>query len=170
MTVFRQIMILFIVIALSATWCELSFGDEISDSATAWKRWKDISAAIALRELDGPDDIIEKAEIIDDRVDELRRENERLKKEILKRRQRLDGLLSQKDSLQGIADIKMGGDFQMRQNLSDISDRIQATTGQIEAYGNSQAELEKQINRMSKLAMSYREKARLLHIKEGGAL
>ena len=41
------------------------------DPAFSWKSWADISRAIALRPLDGPEDILEKREIIEDRLDDL---------------------------------------------------------------------------------------------------
>ena len=39
--------------------------------AYIWKTWADLSRAIELRKLDGPEDIIEKADIIEDRIDDL---------------------------------------------------------------------------------------------------
>ena len=53
-------------------------GARVEDPVQAWRHWKQIDRAIALDELDGPDDILGKEEIIEDRIDDLTEEGARL--------------------------------------------------------------------------------------------
>ena len=169
MTSFRRITILFIVIALSAMRHGQVFGDESTDSATAWKGWKDISTAVALRDLDGPDDIIEKAEIIDDRVDELKREKVRLKQRAEEFKKKLEIISDQRDTLRDLAETQRGGDPQTRRHIQDQTERIREIKKTLKTLSEMIPELEKELTRMKNLASAYREKARVLRLQEGGA-
>jgi hypothetical protein len=169
MRAFRKILSLICALMILAMGYTHAVAGEIEDSATAWKRWKNIDAAIALRPLDGPGDIIEKAEIIDDRTDELSSEKIRLNKEIDFQQKKLVNLRNQREVLQDLADIQMGGDSQTRQRLQDLAERIRRGEILLKLYRESILELENEFARMKKLAAMYREKARLLRLKEGGA-
>ncbi len=169
MRVSRKILILICVLMISAMGYTHAIAGEIDDSATAWKRWKNIDAAIALRPLDGPGDIIEKAEIIDDRADELDGEKIRLNNEIDTHSKKLANLRNQREILRDLADIQMGGDRQTRQRLQDLAERIRGGENQLKRRRESVLALGKELARMKNLAAMYREKARLLRIKEGSA-
>ena len=145
-----------------------ALADDTLDSITAWQRWKSIDSAIELRPLDGPEDIIEKAEIIEDRVDALTNEKTRLEAEIELSRQKLQTLNDQRDTLQQLDEIKQGGDMQIRQRLHDLTDRIQREQNLLEKRVESVGELCVELARMRELAAEYREKARLLKLEEGG--
>jgi len=141
---------------------------ETEDSITAWKRWKSIEAAIELRELDGPEDIIEKAEIIEDRADDLAREKARLESEAESVRERLRRLEDQREVLRELEEIRLSGAPRARQRLQDISGRIRREEALLKKIGASVAGLGEELAGMSALAAEYREKARLLRIEEGG--
>lgn len=144
------------------------FAGDLEKSITAWKEWKNIDAAIALRPLDGPEDILEKVEIIQDRIDELEREKIRLDKEMEVNHQKLENLRNQREVLYDIAEIKQGRDSQTRQRLNDLAERIRMEEKLIKLRRQSSLELEKEFTRMKKMANDYREKARLLKLEEGG--
>ncbi len=142
--------------------------DEKVNPVFAWKEWKSIDAAIALRPLDGPEDILEKVEIIQDRVDELDKEKARLVKENKISEKRLRNLISQKEVLQDLADIRMGGDSQSRQRLNDLAERIRREKRMVDMRLESISMLEKESGRLMNIIAEYGEKARLMKIKEGG--
>ncbi|MEW6443520.1 MAG: hypothetical protein AB1640_21480 [bacterium] len=135
----------------------------------AWKSWKSIEAAIALHPLDGPDDMLEKVEIIEDRVDALDGERIRLQTEAAQNLERLRALRMQRESLQDLAEIKPGGDPQTRQRLHDLSERTRREEILLELRRESVDELEEELVRMRGLAAAYREKAGNLMIREQGA-
>jgi chromosome segregation ATPase len=142
-------------------------GDE--NPFSAWKNWKSIEPAIALRDLDGPEDIVEKAEIIEDRIDELTREKARLEKQAASADQKIQTLSNQRQVLQDLADVQMGGDTQTRQRLQDLAERIRREKGLQRLRKGTIRELKSELSRMINLAGKYREKAREIKVKEGGA-
>ena len=167
MTVVRSVILILMALLFMGGVC--AFADDTEDAITAWKRWKSIEAAIAVRPLDGPDDIIEKAEIIEDRADELKGEKARLEREADLNRQKLRTLRSQREVLQDLAEIKPGGDSQTRNRLQDVAERIGREEMLLKMRRQSVAELEEELVQMKKLAVKYREKARDLMIQERGA-
>ena len=167
MTVVRSVILILMVLLFMGGVC--AFAEDTGDAITAWKRWKSIEAAIAVRPLDGPDDIIEKAEIIEDRADELKGEKARLEREADLNRQKLRTLRSQREVLQDLAEIKPGGDSQTRNRLQDVAERIGREEMLLKMRRQSAAELEEELVQMKKLAVKYREKARDLMIQERGA-
>jgi len=166
MTVVRSVIL--ILMALLFMGGVYAFAGDTEDAITAWKRWKSIDAAIAVRPLDGPDDIIEKAEIIEDRADELKGEKARLEREADLNRQKLRTLRSQREVLQDLAEIKPGGDSQTRNRLQDVAERIGREEMLLRMRLQSVAELEQELIRMKGLAVEYRKKAENLMIKERG--
>ncbi|MBZ0271892.1 hypothetical protein K8I61_07625 [bacterium] len=133
----------------------------------AWKSWTSIDAAIAIRELDGPEDIIEKAEIIEDRVDALARERERVKAEETEIAERTASLREQRQALREIADLQFGGDVRARQRLRDLAERIRGGEAAVAARRASAAEIETERSRLAALAEEYRRKAETLRKREG---
>ena len=167
MTVSRSVILILMALVFMGGVC--AFADDTEDAITAWKRWKSIEAAIEVRPLDGPDDIIEKAEIIEDRADELKGEKARLQTEAELNRQKLQTLRRQRESLQDLREIKPGGDSQTRNRLYDLAERIGREERLLKMRRESAAELEKEFAHMNELALEYREKARDLMIRERGA-
>ncbi|MCZ7583120.1 MAG: hypothetical protein M5R36_07170 [Deltaproteobacteria bacterium] len=164
---FRAVPVLLLTAAISLSSAVLARADD-APSPDAWKQWKSIDAAIALRPLDGPDDIVEKAEIIEDRVDDLAREKTRLQAELDSGGQRLDNLRRQREALQDLAEIQRGGDPQTRQRLHDLAGRIRREETRLADLRSSLAGLEKELERMRALAADYRAKAETLKQREGG--
>lgn len=164
----HRFMALFAVFLLWILGTVCAFADFSENGIFAWKKWRSIDAAVALRPLDGPEDIREKAEIIEDRIDELKREKARLQTEIALGSQKLQSLKNQKTVLQELEDVKIGSDSQGRQRLQDISERIRREEQLLKLKRKSLAELEVEITKMTSLAAEYRGKARILEIQEGG--
>ena len=168
MTAVRSMSLILSALVIWVTAGVYAVAQETEDSITEWKRWKSIEAAVTPRPLDGPEDIIEKAEIIEDRADDLEREKARLEVEAQRGRERLRRLEDQRGVLREIEEIRLSGDSRSRQRLQDISERIRREEALLKRIGESVAGLEEELARMSALAAEYREKARLLKIKEGG--
>jgi hypothetical protein len=158
-----------VLMALLFTGGVRAFAGDTEDAVTAWKRWKSIEAAIEVRPLDGPDDIIEKAEIIEDRADELKGEQARLEMEADLNHQKLRALRSQREVLKDLAEIKPAGDPQTRNRLNDLAERIGREERQLKMRRRSVAEMEEELIRLRGLAVEYREEAENLMIREGGA-
>ncbi len=97
---------------------------DADDDIFAWRSWKSLDAAIALRPLDGPDDIDEKIEIVQDRLDALGRERARLEKDRQTAEQALDALRARRNVLRELSDIRTGGDARTRQTLKELTDQI----------------------------------------------
>jgi len=135
---------------------------------TAWQRWKDIGPAIALDPLDGPADILEKVEIIEDRVDELVKEKARLEKEIELNRQQLFILRNQRQTLQELSQIQPQGNSQTSQRLHDLTERINREENLLRIKNESIAGLRRELTHLQTLAAEYREKAKRLQREEGG--
>ncbi len=165
----RPILIFLLATVLTGVAGTTVLAEESVDSINAWKRWKKIDDAIAPRPLDGPEDILEKAEIIEDRVDELKREKARLDKELEFSRQLLQNLINQKEIIEDLAEVQQGGDTQSRRRIHDLTDRIQREEELVKERKESISGLQTELSRMSTLAASYREKAKNLKIHEGGS-
>lgn len=136
------------------------------DQLTAWKHWKDISTAILIRTLDGPEDILEKAEIIEDRRDQLTREKTRLKEARENKSQRLEAWENQRDILHELDAFGRGKDLQSRQHQLDLTEQIREERNQIARLEESLEEIEGEISRYHQLANQYRDQARRLRAQE----
>lgn len=136
------------------------------DPAYAWKAWKDLSRAIALRPLDGPDDILEKAEIIIDRLDDLRREKETLRTELEKWRDRHQSLELRLEVLEDLAQVQRGGDLQLQQRLHGLREDLGKAARRMGVLKGSLEELDKELERLDDLAEEYSQKAAELRRRE----
>ncbi len=139
---------------------------ETEDAATAWKRWKDISAAVSLRPLDGPQDIIEKSEIIRDRIDELERERERLELKRAALAASLETLERQLGLLRDLEGLRLTRDSPARQRIHELSERIHRIRSRLSGHRRSLEELVAEIARLSALDVRYLEKAQALRAEE----
>ena len=140
--------------------------DSKEQSAFAWKKWKSIQAAVALKALDGPDDILEKAEIIEDRIDLLKKEEAKLAQGLKDGRQKLKTLDNQREVLKELAEIRQGGDVQTQQRLHKIAEEIQQENHLLTLRNVSFSELKKELKRLKRLLSDYRKKAHALRMKE----
>lgn len=160
------IAIILVVLAFfSAAALPVSAG-ESKDALGAWREWKSIDAAIAIRPLDGPEDIIERAEIIEDRVDDLAREGDRIEGIGARVRKRLTQLRNQRDVLRDLEEIRMSGDAQSRRRLQEVTVRVRREEDLLKRVEESVAELVSELIRMKDLAAGYRERAEELRNEE----
>ncbi len=136
------------------------------DPAYAWKQWKDISLAIALRPLDDPGDILEKAEIIEDRLDDLKREKERLKTISEGWDQRHQSLELQLEVLDDLARIQRGGDLHLQLRMHDLREELGKANRRVQVLKGALEELGKELKSMTRLAVDYREQANALRRRE----
>ena len=134
---------------------------------TAWQGWKDITAAIHLRPLDGPDDILEKAEIIEDRIDALSREGERIGARCALIEQALAGLLQQIEDLRELASLSGHRDSHARQRLHELSSRRHEVRTLAEGCRAAIEAMERERARLVALDRSYRARAAQLRAEEG---
>ena len=86
------------------------------DPAYLWTIWKDLSRAIELQKLDGPEDIVEKADIIRDRIDDLTGERQRLATLLEEWADRHESLDIQLEVLEDLAMVQLDGDLQLQQH------------------------------------------------------
>ncbi len=88
--------------ALFLTWTCLSAA-RAQPVASRWQAWPPIDKAIAIEPLDGPDELLEKAEIIADRRDGLMRELTMLSHSCASVEVALAGVLTQAETLRELA-------------------------------------------------------------------
>lgn len=129
------------------------------DPALVWKTWKDISQAIALRPLDGPDDILEKAEIVEDRLDDLREEKKRLKAVSEEWEERRQSLELQLEVLDDLAEVQRGGDLQLQQRMHSLRDDLGKVVRRLWVFRGSLDDLEKELEQWNRRVEEYREKS-----------
>jgi hypothetical protein len=159
-----------LVLAIGMLGSAVAAADTDEQSIFAWKKWKSIEAAIVLRNLDGPEDILEKAEIIEDRIDMFNREKAALNKSIAVHRRMADNLKNQREVLRDLSEIRQGGDFQTQQRLHEIAEQIQQEEHLLALRKSSVADLDKELNRLKRVFAAYKKKAQQLQIKESNAL
>ena len=136
------------------------------DPAYAWKLWKELSRAIALRALDGPDDILEKAEIIQDRRDDLLEEKKKIKAASKEWEERHQALELQLEVLDDLAEIQRGGDLQLQQRMHSLREDRGKALRRLRVFRGSLRDLDREVGSMAKLAEEYREKAADLRRRE----
>lgn len=136
------------------------------DPAHAWKSWKDLSRAIDLRPLDGPEDILEKAEIITDRLDGLRQEQQKLKAVLEEWTNRRQSLEFQLEVLDDLAQVQRGGDLQLQQRLHGLREDLGKAARRMGILKGSLKELGKELSRLDSLAEEYNQKAAALRRRE----
>ena len=161
--------LLFFTTIILIAWSAFALADDTATSIFAWKKWKSIDAAIAIRPLDGPEDIREKAEIIADRLDELVREIARLEKEIDQNLQKIQSLRNQREVLQDLAELQQGGDSQTQQRMHELNERIQQQEQLLKLRRESLRGLGQELDRIKRLLADYQQRANSLQRREGGA-
>jgi len=136
------------------------------ESIDTWRSWKSIEAAIALAPLDGPEDIREKAEIIADRLDELKREETRLTQESEQNAQMVRSLHNQREILRNLAELQQGRGAQDPQQLHELTERIQQQEQLLKRRKKSLNDLRGETDRLQRLLEEYKQKAASLQQKE----
>lgn len=136
------------------------------DPAYAWKGWPDLERAIALRPLDGPDDILEKKEIIEDRLDDLAAEEAKLRAVKERWLSRQHALEMQREMLEDLAEVQRGGDLQLQQRLHTLREDMRQMATRLKIPTRSLAELNDEQQRLHELARHYADKALKLRREE----
>ena len=139
------------------------------DPAWRWKAWPDLDRAIALRPLDGPEDILEKADIIADRLDTLAGEGRGLEKRLEGWKQRHAGLEVQTESLEDLAAVQRGADVQLQQRIHALRADLRHAAQRRRLLRAVLAALRREEARLHALFENYRSKAAELKRREGGA-
>lgn len=132
----------------------------------SWRGLQDISPAIAIAPLDGPEDFREKVEIIDDRIDLLATERKRITsalKALLEGRQAEE---LQREMLEDLSEINRESDMQLQQRFHDLQHQLSQYLRRIQAYEHAFADLESELGRLKGLAQQYRLQAEELRKKE----
>jgi hypothetical protein len=136
------------------------------DPAMEWQRWKDLDRATRLRPLDGPGDIIEKSEIVQDRVDDLVDERQRLTELVADWEGRRQALETQLEVLDDLARVHRGGDLQLQQRLHNIREGGRLAARRQVVLGRSLEQLASEIERLQKVFEDYEGKAEELRRRE----
>ena len=136
------------------------------DPAYAWTIWKDLSRAIALQKLDGPGDIVEKADIIRDRIDDLTAERLRLATALEEWSDRHESLEIQLEVLEDLAKVQLGGDLQLQQRMHHMRERHSMATDRKKALAGSIRALDVEVKRLTDMAKAYKQEANELRRSE----
>ena len=137
-----------------------------SEPAQAWKTWKDLSRAIRMMPLDGPDDILEKAEIIEDRIDDLSREEKRLEAGMGEWMSRHRSLGMQLEVLEDLAKVQLGGDLELQQRMHNMREGRRMAVHRADVFERSLAELRTELGQMLGLVQEYEREAEELRRRE----
>lgn len=137
-----------------------------ADPLRPWLGWPPLEPAIAIAPLDGPVDWIEKAEIIADRVDDLRRLEPGMDSLATLWDTRLQALATQLELLEDLADLQLGGDLQLQQRIETVRDDEAEALAWSERVDAARSDLEKHITTLDDLRRSYEVQADLLRQKE----
>ncbi len=92
----------------------------------AWRSWKDIAPAVVVAPLDGPEEVLEKAEIIADRRDALGREQARVAVHCEGLRATVNGVDQQLAATRDMLDVRGGRDLLLRRRARDLRSRQRA--------------------------------------------
>jgi hypothetical protein len=136
------------------------------DPLWTWATWPDIGPAIALETLDGPADILEKEEIIADRIDALVAEDGRLDTVEITWRDRSLALAAQLEVLEDLAGLQIDGDLESQQRLDAIRQDLLEAQRLVARVEGSRAGLSQQLVKLQALSLDYRTRAARLRTRE----
>lgn len=136
------------------------------DPLRPWRNWPPIDRAIELDALDGPVDIVEKTEIIADRLDDLQLEATRLDSVDGVWEARVVGLSSQLEVLEDLADLQLGGDLQLQQRIESVRDDAIEAQRWRERIELAMTDLQDLMGRWQQRAADYDRQAQLLRRQE----
>ncbi len=132
----------------------------------AWRSLKDIAPAVAIAPLDGPDDIFEKIEIIQDRMDALLTEKKKL---VIIVELLTTGRQSQEaqiEVLEDLSEINRTSDMQLQQRLHDLQQQSNILSRRIRAYKRSLTDLKNEYAGLENLSKRYQKQAQKLQKDE----
>lgn len=138
------------------------------DPVTAWSRWPEIDRAIALEALDGPQDILEKEEIIADRIDDLTAAQADLDTLATDWSARHLARSTQLEVLDDLASVQLGGDLELQQRVEGVREDVLQAAQQLARIDSSLRELAVEVARLRALSLDYRGRAARLRQQEEG--
>lgn len=122
---------------------------------TAWKRWKDISKAIEIAPLDGPEEITEKIEIIEDRIDDLDGEKRLLSTDLERLAASSHTLALKITGLQRLLDMRRRTDLLLQRRLQSLKSRRASLVPKIECLETNLEEISAEVERLRGLSRKY---------------
>ena len=129
------------------------------DPAYIWTTWKDLSRAIKLQPLDGPEDIIEKADIIQDRIDDLSAERRQLAETKQEWSDKNVALETQLEVLEDLAKVQLGGDLQLQQRMHRMREGRSVAANKSEVLTRSIRDLDAVVGELTEMVTGYRKQA-----------
>lgn len=135
-------------------------------SGWAWWNWPPIASAIAIAPLDGPQDILERSEIIADRIDALVAEAARLDTVASLWHARHIAMTAQLEVLEDLADIQLGGDLEFQQRTESVREDLLQTAAQIAVFARSDSALVGELTRLRAMSAAYLHRAEELRQQE----
>ena len=132
----------------------------------AWRSLKDIGPAVAIAPLDGPDDIVEKIEIIQDRMDALLIEKRKLVIIVDLLTTGRQSQETQIEVLEDLSEINPTSDMQLQQRLHDLQQQFNTLSRRIRAYKHSLTDLENEYAGLENLSKRYQKQAQKLQKDE----
>jgi hypothetical protein len=136
------------------------------DPAYIWRTWKDLSRAIQLRDLDGPEDIMGKADIIKDRIDDLSEERKKLATARQEWSDRNDALEIQLEVLEDLAKVQLGGDLQLQQRMHRMREGRSVAGNRLEVMTRSISDLDIEVGGLTEMVTQYKKQAVELRRRE----
>ena len=140
---------------------------QVVDPLLVWRQWPPIDRAIALEPLDGPADILEKEEIIADRLDDLRAVAARHDSTHSIWSARHGATTARLEVLEDLADVQLGGDLQLQQRLESVREDAAVAEEWLDRLAAAGDALKQELARLEGLARSYQSRAEELRQEEG---
>lgn len=123
---------------------------------SSWRGLPTIAPAIAVAPLDGPEDLREKIEIIEDRIDLLATERKRIVYALKALTQSRQAQELQLEMLEDLSQINCESDVQLQQRLHDLQHQLSQYIRRIQAYEHAFAALENELDHLKGFAQQYR--------------
>ena len=139
-----------------------------ADPVWAWTRWPSIDVAITLAPLDGPQDILEKQEIVADRIDALVDETARLDT-LAGAWQARHVAMGALEVLEDLADLQLGGDLEFQQRLENVREDALQAAGCVAIPLDARAALANEVALLRVLSEDYGHRAARLREEEEGS-
>lgn len=136
------------------------------DQLTAWQRLPPIDAAVQVAELDGPEEITEKAEIIADRRDALRAAQVKVAADCREIGLALRAVRRQEEALRELTRIRARRDIVLRQRQQDLRVRRRELTQLESVCATSEAGLAEALRAVGALHTEYLKRAEQVRQEE----
>ncbi len=138
-----------------------------SEDLQVWQTWKSIDAATTLAPLDGPDEVLEKAEIIADRRDALSAEQRRISERCEAIAAGVAGVEQQLEGTREIIRVRGGRDGVLRRRVHAFRTRKRELEDLGRVCEESRSGLSKALADLGAQHTRYLEQAKALRAEEG---